>query len=183
MRASRKLLVTGLIISVILSGATILKVVAESQPVSDQQLESIRNNCVSVKNTLNQLRSSDALLRVNRGQAYESLTTKLMERFNGRVASNKLNNSNLVAVTNNYNTVLDTFRADYITYEKQLSAAISIDCSKQPAVFYDTVALARNERDQVHTDVQKLNQLIDQYRATLDQFETSYQVPVQGANQ
>lgn len=160
----------------LLSGLFFWVASAQSVPMTDQQIKLIRDNCVSTENTLNQLHSSDALLRVNRGQTYESMSAKLMERFNSRVASNSLNNTELLSITNSYGAMLDSFRAHYISYEKQLTLAVNIDCSKQPVAFYDAIAQARIGRDQVHIDVLKLNQLIDQYRAAVDQFSKDYQV-------
>lgn len=178
---SKKLLVTGLVFAVVLGGS--LTVAAQGTPMTDQQIELIRNSCVSTKNTLNQLHSSDALLRVNRGQIYESMATKLMEKFNSRVSGNRFNNTGLVSVTNSYKSMLDIFRSDYIIYEKQLMSAINVNCSNQPVAFYDAVALARTERDQVHADVVRLNQLIDQYQLAIDQFGKDYQATLQGVKQ
>jgi hypothetical protein len=167
----------------LVSGAVFMRVAAQSDSMTDQQIELIRNSCSSTKNTLNQLHSSDALLRVNRGQIYESMSTKLMDKFNSRVSSNGLDNSGLISATNNYGTTLNVFRTDYITYEKQLTSTITIDCSKQPVAFYDAVTLARTERNQVHTDITKLDQSIDQYQALVDQFGKDYQTALQGVKQ
>jgi len=156
------------------------KASAESTPITDQQIELIKNNCVYTKNTLNQLHSSDALLRVNMGQTYESISTKLMEKFNNRVSNASLSNAKLSSATNDYDAALDNFRNDYIIYERQLTLAINIDCSKQPVSFYDAINIARTERDQVHNDVLKLNQLIDQYQSVVTQFAKDYQAFSQG---
>lgn len=175
MKIIKRVIISCLVSIIVLSGVSFWTASAQSIPMTDQQIKLIRDSCVSTKNTLNQLHSSDALLRVNRGQTYESISTKLMERFNSRIVSNSLNNTSLLLITSSYGTTLDSFRADYINYEKQLTLAINIDCSKQPVAFYDAVALARIGRDQVHIDVLKLNQFIDQYGAAVDQFDKDYQ--------
>ena len=108
---------------------------ADDGAISDRQIQLIKDNCLSTKNTLTQLHSSDALLRVNMGQSYESVSTKLMVRFNNRLANNNITNENLLSVTNSFALVLDTFRLDYISYEEQLTIAIGIDCQKQPVSF------------------------------------------------
>lgn len=169
------MLVLSLTIAVILSGLSLVYVSAQNALVTGQQIEQIQVNCLSNKNTLNQLHASDALLRVNQGQIYESMTTKLMERFNSRVASSRLNNDNLVVAVDNYKTALGMFRLDYKKYEEHLSAAISINCIEQPVEFYNAVADARILRSQVHNDVVILDQYIDQYQLSLDQFEKDYQ--------
>lgn len=183
MRFPTKLLVVCLMFAIILSGLSLLNVAAQNEAISDQQIEQIRSNCASTKNTLNQLHSSDALLRVNMGQIYESMSTKLMDRFNGRVANNSFNNDNLVSIATSYNLALDTFRSDYRIYEEQLSLALNINCSNQPIAFYDAVSSARTKRNQVHTDVVKLNQYIDDYQLAVNQFEKDYQASAKGTKQ
>jgi hypothetical protein len=111
------------------------------------------------------------------------MSAKLMDRFNSRVSSNSFDNAPLVSVTTNYGLMLDNFRSDYKTYEEHLSSAIAIDCSKQPVAFYDAISLARTERIQVHADVLKLNQYIDQYQSAVNQFEKDYQSSANGAKQ
>lgn len=183
MKMSKKLLSGCLVIAAVISGLTLISASAESVPMTGSQIDQIRNNCDSTKSTLNQLHASDALMRVNRGQTFESMATKLMDRFNSRLSSNNYNNAALVSVTNNYDTMLDTFRSDYKTYEEQLSATLNIDCSNQPEAFYNAVASARTKRNQVHTDVVKLNQLIDQYQTAVNQFEKDYQTAASKARQ
>jgi hypothetical protein len=178
MKILRKLLVVCLTLATIFSGMSLLGVAAQGNEMTDQQIKLISNNCLSAKNTLNQLHVSDALLRVNMGQMYESMSTKLMDRFNSRVTNNNFNNIDLVSTTKSYGLMLDTFRLDYKTYEEQLSSALAIDCTKQSVAFYDAVSVTRTERDQVHTDVVKLNQYIDQYQSAVNQFEKDYQASV-----
>lgn len=103
-----------------------------------------------------------------------------MEKFNNRVSNASLSNAKLSSATNDYDAALDNFRNDYIIYERQLTLAINIDCSKQPVSFYDAINIARTERDQVHNDVLKLNQLIDQYQSVVTQFAKDYQAFSQG---
>ena len=140
----------------------------------DQQ-QHIVSNCVSIKNGLSQLHASDALLRVNRGQIYESMGTKLMDRFNDRLSSNSLDNKAMVTVTDTYRTQLNAFRSDYISYEQKLSSALSIDCTTKPTEFYNTVEDARTLRNTVHSDVIKLHQSIDDYRSSVGDFLLNYE--------
>jgi hypothetical protein len=170
-----KLGVVWLSLAVTLGGVSLWTASAENSTMSTQQITQIRNNCVSAKNTLSQLHASDALLRVNRGQLYESISTKLMAGFNGRVSNNSYDNTDLVFITKEYNLALDTFRTDYIKYEEKLSTAMAVDCTKQPVAFYDEVSSARSERDQVHSDAEKLDQYVDQYKTAISSFESYYQ--------
>jgi hypothetical protein len=174
MKISKKLTLAGLLIISFASLVAFVKVSAVSSDLSEQQIQNIRQNCLSIKTTLNQLHASDALLRVNRGQIYESMSIKLMAKFNDRVANNNQDNSSLTDITNKYNSTLDSLRSHYISYEGHLSAAISIDCSKQPVSFYDAVQVASGDREKVHSDINKLNQMVDQYGAAVNEFEKKF---------
>jgi hypothetical protein len=181
MLKSKKTLLFGFLVSTLIGVAAIYNIAtAQNLTMSDQQVEAIRDNCASAKSTLNQLHSSDALLRVNIGQIYESMTTKLMEQFNSRVTDNNINNSGLVAITASYTSLLDSFRSDYIIYEKQLSLAINFDCQAQPVAFYEAIATARTYRQQIHSDVVGLNQFLDKYRLAIDQFGIDNQAIIGG---
>ncbi|RWZ78300.1 MAG: hypothetical protein EOT05_00860 [Candidatus Microsaccharimonas sossegonensis] len=149
--------------------------------LSDDQKSRIQANCLSIKGSLNQLHASDALLRVNRGQIYESMGTKLMNSFNSRLNNNGLDNKGLVSVTNAYQAALTTFRADYQLYEQQLSTTINIDCSKEPAAFHSALEDARTKRLKVHDDVLRLNKYIDDYRSAVNDFMLNFQ-RVTGSN-
>jgi outer membrane murein-binding lipoprotein Lpp len=175
MKTSKKMLAICLSLAMILSTTPLINVAAQSVAMTSSQTELIRSGCVSAKTKLQQLHASDALLRVNMGQIYESILTKLMEKFNSRLSSNNYDNSEFTAISNSYSYTLDNFRSDYITYEKQLSSTLSVDCSNQPASFYDAVLSARSKRDQVHSDVTKLNQYADKYELAVNQFEKNYQ--------
>ncbi len=148
---------------------------AQSTTLSPEQIEHIRSNCVTIKSTLNQLHASDALLRVNRGQVYESMVSKLMDPFNSRLSNNRLDSKATSLVITGYRTNLEAFRTDYKRYEEKLSLAIRLDCSEDPEVFYNTIEEARVLRSKVHEDVGKLHRSIDDYRAAVGDFLLNYE--------
>jgi hypothetical protein len=184
MKISKRGLAIILVLTVLVCSTTAIKIVSaqssENSGPTNTQIQLVHDNCLTLKTTLNQVHASDALLRVNMGELYEAISTKLMSGFNGRVANNNLNNDNLVATTNSYNSLLNNFRTDYQTYEEQLSSALNIDCNSQPADFYNAVASARTDRDQVHQDVVGLNQAIETYKSNLSQFEQDYTLSLEG---
>ena len=148
---------------------------AQSSSLTAEQAEHIKSNCTSIKSTLNQLHASDALLRVNRGQVYESMASKLMDPFNSRLSNNRLDAKATSAVTSSYRSALDSFRNDYKAYEEKLSSAIRIDCTNQPELFYATIEQARENRSKVHDDVIKLHRYIDDYRTAIDDFLLNFE--------
>jgi len=175
MKKTTKILVLCFALTII-SGIGYLKVSAlNDNEATVSQTQQIRNNCITLKNTLNQLHISDALLRVNMGQRYELMSTKLMDRFNSRVSSNNLKVDQLATASVNYRSTLDVFRLDYQSYEENMTTTIKIDCQSDPSAFYNSLLSTRNRRMQVYTDVKKLNLEIDQYRLAVSQLEKDYQ--------
>ena len=148
---------------------------ASAEDLTPDQASRVKANCVSIKNSLSQLHASDALLRVNRGQVYESMAAKLMDTFNDRLAGNRLDNKAMTTVTANYRSALTTFRTDYIAYEQKLSEAIRIDCPAQPNTFHAALEQARTLRSKVHDDVVRLHRVIDDYRSSVNDFLLNYE--------
>jgi hypothetical protein len=159
----------------VLLGVTAQTAHAQSTSLTPDQIERIRSNCTTIKSTLNQLHASDALLRVNRGQVYESMASKLMDPFNSRLNNNRLDAKATSVVTTSYRTALDAFRNDYKAYEEKLSSAIRMDCISQPELFYNTIEEARLNRSKVHDDVLKLHRYIDDYRSAVGDFLLNYE--------
>ena len=165
------LLVVGFSISLV----SMVSAQSANNELSESQIGRIKSNCVALKGTVNQLHASDGLLRVNRGQMYQSMSSALMERFNDRLGDSKLDNKGMVTVTGNYRTALANFRTDYIKYEQKLSQALRIDCVANPVDFYTTLQEARKLRTVVHEDVKRLHQLIDDYRSSVGGFLVNYE--------
>ena len=170
----------GILFSLVFLSATASSANAQFSSLSGDQLNTIRANCSSAKDTLNQLHTNDALLRVNRGQVYESLLTKLMQRFNSRLSNNSLTNATLVGYTTEYEQTLKTFREDYIRYEEALTKLTKVDCTNQPQEFYDEVLKVRALRQTVNAQAVKLNQLIDSYTSEFYIIKSSILASLQG---
>lgn len=148
---------------------------AQSSSLTVEQEEQIKANCTTIKGSLNQLHASDALLRVNRGQIYQSMARNLMDNFNNRLGSNSLDNKAMLTVTTSYRAALAKFNTDYISYEQKLSQALRENCTNQPASFYRLLQEARQLRATVNEDVKKLHQLIDDYRTAVNGFYLNYE--------
>jgi hypothetical protein len=142
----------------------------EATPMTEEHIERIRANCVEAQSVLRRLHASDGLLRVNRGQLYELLSTKLMAPMNGRIAFNKLDSMGLVAITADYERQLDTFRLEYKEYEEAMSATLEMDCTNQPVAFYDKVNETREKRKKVNEATKVLHKTIADYRGSFDEF-------------
>ncbi|HEU5121719.1 MAG TPA: hypothetical protein VFT59_02645 [Candidatus Saccharimonadales bacterium] len=150
-----------------------VSVQAQSTPMTEAHIERIRANCVDAQSVLTQLHASDALLRVNRGQLYESISTKLMAPFNSRVALNKYDGSKLIAQSAKYEQQLNEFRTNYKAYDEAISKVLRINCTNEPVAFYDSVGEARSKRALVHQSVIKLQETIQGYKTEFEAFATA----------
>lgn len=146
---------------------------AQSKKLTNEESAYLVASCTPIINKLNQLHVSDALMRVNRGQLYETILTKLMNSFDKRLQNNSLDASSLTTVTATFSSQLDTFRKDYIAYEEQLSSTIKISCTSDPQAFVDSLDTSRQYRMKVYEDVQKLNSSIDDYYRAFSNIKTS----------
>lgn len=163
---------TAVTVSVVLAGSTAFA--EDSSTITDLQLVQIRARCGEVKATLGRVHANDALLRVNRGQLYERLSTKLAAPLNSRIALNRLDGSTLLTITSNYDQHLNDFRTHYQAYEEQLSATMRIDCVNQPAKFYDSLQDTRAKRQVVNEASQKLASDITEYKEAFTDFARPY---------
>lgn len=175
MRTQLKLIGTLILAAGIVASLASVARAQSDTSLTDEQRERVVANCVVIKNSLAQLHASDALLRVNRGQVYESLANNLMEPFNDRLDSNSLDNAAMTTVTTQYRAALTTFRTDYIAYEQKLSEALKTDCASRPDQFHQAVLSARTLRATVHGDVQKLHRSIDDYGLSVGDFLLNYE--------
>lgn len=147
---------------------------AANAPLSDEHKQRIVAACTATRSSLSQLHRSDASMRVNRGQLYEYISTKLMARFNGRVALNRLDSTALVAATANYEKALATFRDTYQVYEEQLSGVLRTDCKGQPEAFYEGILSARQKRSDVAHAVAELQAALDSYYRAFMAFRSEH---------
>lgn len=137
----------------------------DGSDVAQDIIARVRDNCVSAKITLDRLKVSDALLRVNIGDEYKVIIERLMNRLNGRAVAEGIDASTLVRIAAEYKVVQANFSDGYKEYAASLKLALDIDCAKQPEKFYQAVVSARDKRKALHDYTVRLNQLVDAYGA------------------
>lgn len=152
-----------------------------SDVITDQQIAAIRTRCSDIQATLNRVHESDKVLRVNKGYHYKAvILDKLMTPLNQRIAANQIDGGRLVAIAAEYSRAFGTFDAAYSSYERDLSAAIRIDCTKQPTAFYDQLRLAYDGRKAVSKADAKLIELSKEFeveaKKVLGQIDTAKEI-------
>jgi len=148
---------------------------AQSAPMTEAHIARIRANCIEAQSRLGQLHVSDALLRVNRGQIYESISTKLMAPLNSRISLNRLDGVSLVSIAATYEGQLAYFRQSYQQYEEAMSQTLKINCTNQPVVFYDSVADTRAKRKKVHESTLALHDTVREYKSEFEAFAKQFE--------
>jgi hypothetical protein len=141
--------------------------------LTDDQIGLIRTNCLGVQSTLQRIHANDALARFNLGQQYNIISTKLMAPMNSRVALSKIDGVALLQATVDFNAQYDQFDSMYQQYETTLQRSLKLNCKDQPVAFFDTVSMAREHRAAVRSSINKLNQLLIEYRAHVVAIQSS----------
>ncbi len=136
--------------------------------LTDDQINIIQENCSISQSILKQVHSYDALTRVNMGQRYENISTRVMAPFISRVALNGFDSVELASTSVAYKKQIKDFADRYITYESTVSEALAIDCKNDPIRYYSTIVTARNLRNAVYESVSQLNSLLRQYKTNID---------------
>ena len=140
---------------------------AQTETPTENQLNMIAYRCSTMKTTITQMQTQDAVTRVELGTNYESMLTKLMTPMNSRLANNQLDAGSLLTITADFSNSLNSFRQHYSSYDQSISDLLDIDCAKKPAQFYDKLQTARAKRSLVQADSAKLSQDIKSYREEL----------------
>jgi len=147
----------------------------DQAPMTEAHITRIRSNCIDAQATLYRLHASDALQRVNQGQLYESISTKLMAPFDSRVALARLDGATLVSLATTYDQQLTAFRTNYQLYEEGMSNLLAMNCTNQPVAFYDAVADVRTKRQAVHDNVVSLQKTIQDYQNAFESFAKRFE--------
>ncbi len=138
----------------------------DAETLNDVQLDAIRTNCVNAQIVLQQIQQNEKPTRINRGYLYES-TLKLLENFNTRASTNKIDAPELTTITNEYKESLKTFSTLYTDYDESISTTINIDCRQNPALFHDSLVQTRQKRSDLNKRVRDLDLLLDRYQTSL----------------
>lgn len=140
-------------------------------PLTDEYIASIRAGCSDALQGLLQIERSEAVTRVNRGRAYESLI-QLIAAFNSRVVLNKLDAPVLTSTAANIQSEFSSFQRHYLDYADKLDATLEINCRDAPVTFYDNLTAAREARAKVATDIRDIDTLLNEYQAGVTTLKT-----------
>ena len=137
----------------------------------------IAQSCVQAQTILQRVQHNDAATRVNRGQGYETLISRLMTPLNSRATSLGYNTSAslLVETTKRYQQALDKFKNNYRNYDNTITNTLRVKCQKDPVKFYEYIEQARKQRQALTDDVTTLANIISEYRDNVTKLRAEVQ--------
>lgn len=136
--------------------------------LSDKHKAKIAENCPAAQSTLQRISSSDTTARINRGRDYDQVL-KLLYAMNTRVASNNIAEPKLAELTKSFENTLNNFRDDYNKYNDRLKNTYEGDCKNNVDTFYDNLVKTRESRATINTDINKLNNIIEDYKKVVSE--------------
>lgn len=131
-------------------------------------VDKIKASCDVIRPGLRRLHTSDALLRVNTGQEYNSISARLMARLNSRLALNRIDSAKFVEIAAKFDAQREQFSTHYNEYEASLSSLIRIDCRVSPTEFYAALLKTRDARNKLSISVQSMNDSLVEYRVAVE---------------
>lgn len=163
----KALIITALVVAVVSAPF----VNAQSEPLDDERIERIRQNCIVAQGSMQRILRSDVATRINRANAYESLLAQ-MAALNSRAALNQYSVPELAEQTRDIADTFILFKEEYQSYEIRLQAAIDLNCEEQPVTFYDAVVVAREARDKLSDRINIIEKDLDEYQLAIDELAT-----------
>ncbi len=142
--------------------------------ITSDKLELIKDRCTNSQLAVQQIEKRDAVSRINRGRAYDQMIRQV-SAFNSRFAYNKISSPDLIQLTSQIQSGVDTFRARYDKYDNDLTDAMKIDCKQKPADYYAMIIKAREDRSAVGDEVNSIVDLMGQYRNAIISYQNGAQ--------
>ena len=136
---------------------------AAANALTDDQKNTISDNCDSIKTILHNIQHEDSRARVYLGASYETIRSKYMVPLNHRLVDNGIPAPELVSNQASYTAAQDNFKDDFIEYQKSLDELINLDCKANPEGFYQTLTTVREKRQTMVQDINKLDELIEKH--------------------
>jgi hypothetical protein len=147
----------------------------DAPSLTPDQIDHIRQHCVTAQTTIKRIHTNDVLLRNNRGKLYELISTKLMGPLNSRIALDRQEGLKLAATTIEYDRQRDVFSDNYKQYDEAITRVSNTNCSEKPVEFYSNLQTAREYRQRVHQDTEALTALLEAYRVEFENFADKFE--------
>lgn len=163
------------IITALLAGIVFVRPTNAEVVVTKESIANIKANCFKNLASLRQLHQTDAFLRNDRGELYQTISNKLMTPLNQRLVENELDGSLLVATAASFNRKYRNFYKDYVEYDNAMSGLLEVDCSDEPVTFYTSLLETRKKRAELDKSDQALVSYVVQYKKQFDTLRPEFE--------
>lgn len=136
------------------------------------RLSLIKEHCTVLQTSLDQVQRRDLVARTNRGREYESIIAQLTA-LNQRLRNNDQPNKTLDDTLNNFKTMVDAFRENYVEYDNSMNALRQIDCRNHANDFALSLQRTAILRQQVGAEVTKGDTYLGVYRQAVVELQKS----------
>ena len=143
---------------------------ADEDKISQATLDSVSQNCSSIKLQLERTQKEDSRMRVHLGAQYETISSNLMQNLNIRLVRNNKSNPNLAEQQIAFASERENFKDQFTDYSQELSKLVKIDCKAEPEKFYRKLVSVREKRAVVYRSTQKLRTIVSTHHSTIDQY-------------
>lgn len=151
-------------------------------PAGETVIDHVQARCDDIQVTLRRLHTTDALLRVNIGQSYNSISARLMARLNSRLALNRIDSTALVDISGRFDRERAEFAAAYTEYETALSSVLKTNCKTRATEYYAGLLAARDARLRLAETVKSLNASLHEYQVAVEALQASMQTEASHAS-
>lgn len=167
-----RLIILSIVCGAIVAATLVSQSATAQTSLSEAQISRIRQNCVTIQQTLLQLQqNNDVGLRNNQGKLYDDIYDKLMTPLNRRIIEQgSIDGLGLGAIALRYNNQIETFRAAYREYYDSMSHTRGINCASDPADFYESLTKTRDLRQKLHQENSALINLLKEYKTEFEDF-------------
>lgn len=154
-------LILFLALTVFASTSVGLIVHAEGE-ISDEQKNIIIDHCDTIKDSIRAVQKVDSRTRVYLGRYFETILSNFMIPLNLRLVENSISDTKLLENQTNFAARRDKFSNNFIVYQQALEEVLNTDCKNEPVRFYEKLTVAREKRNTVNRDVNRLKTMTDE---------------------
>lgn len=128
--------------------------------ITDEQKNSIVDNCVRISDNLKNIQKSDAKARIFLGSHYETVLSKYVMPLNIKMVEKNKSDTGLIGNQNEIAEARVSFSNHFVDYQKGLEELVAMNCKVEPEKYYEKLVSVRDKRKTVASDVQKIDKLM-----------------------
>lgn len=147
---------------------------ASATNLSTAELNTITQNCATIRQSLKNLQKADSYTRVLLGADYQALITRFMTNLNLRLIKENRPNPSLTDLHSDFLVAKNNFSQDFIKYSQALEELTTFDCVSSPGEFYSKLENTRTKRQTLSNSAAKLLSLTKKHLSLVKELAKNY---------